>query len=292
VLIVHNPTAGWRRPALLEQVAAALRATGAAVVIRRTQAPGDAGRIARAALREKFDRLLVAGGDGTINEAATALAGSALPLAILPMGTANVLATEIGLATDAASIARAALYGPIARVALGMVQDRRFVMMAGIGFDAAVVRTVDPRVKQRLGKLAYVLAALKLLWRFRPAAYSIEAHGRRYATGSAILANGRHYGGAFVCAPAARLDRPSLELCLFRAQSRWAVLRYALALALGRIDHQGDVEIVTVREALVEGPPGEPIQGDGDLIGVLPARIAVAPETLLLAVPADSPLLR
>ncbi|MBL8704362.1 MAG: diacylglycerol kinase family lipid kinase, partial [Rhodospirillales bacterium] len=228
-----------------------------------------------------------------------ALAGSALPLAIVPMGTANVLAIEIGLRAEARLIAETALDGPIARIALGQVQGlgadhlpRRFTLMAGVGFDAEVVRTVDPRIKQRLGKLAYVLATLKLLLRYRTPRYIVHANGRQFAVGSVVLANGRHYGGAFVCAPDARLDRPSLELCLMQARGRRAIVRYALALALGRLHRQHDVEIVATREAMIEGPAGDPVQGDGDILGVLPARIAVAPETLLLAVPVSSPLLR
>lgn len=292
LLVVYNPVAGWRRPGLLEQVVAALEAAGASVVIRRTATRGDAEGFARAARDEGYDRLLVAGGDGTINEAVNALAGSALPLAIVPMGTANVLATEIGLAAEARAIADTALEGPVARIALGQVNNRRFTLMAGVGFDAEVVRSVDPGVKQRLGKLAYVLATLKLLLRYRAPHYIVHANGRQFAVGSVILANGRHYGGAFVCAPDARLDWPSLELCLMQARGRRAILRYALALALGRLHRQRDVEIVATREAVIEGPAGDPVQGDGDILGVLPVRIAIAPETLLLAVPNSSPLLR
>jgi len=292
LLVIYNPVAGWRRPGLLEQVVAVLEEAGATVVIRRTATRGDAERFALAARDQGHDRLLVAGGDGTINEAVNALSGSALPLAIVPMGTANVLATEIGLAAEARAIAETALEGPVARIALGQVNSRRFTLMAGVGFDAEVVRSVDPRVKQRLGKLAYVLATLKLLLRYRTPRYVVHANGRQFAVGSVVLANGRHYGGAFVCAPEARLDRPSLELCLLQAQGRRAIVRYALALALGRLHRQHDVEIVATREALIEGLAGDPIQGDGDILGILPARIAIAPETLLLAVPDSSPLLR
>lgn len=276
---------------------AQLEAMGASLVIRRTATRGDAERFAAAARDAGYDRLLVAGGDGTISEAVNALAGSALPLAIVPMGTANVLATEIGLKAEARAIAEAALDGPVARIALGQVQagvdrPRRFILMAGVGFDAEVVRTVDPRIKQRFGKLAYVLATLKLLLRYRTPRYVVHANGRQFAVGSVVLANGRHYGGAFVLAPDARLDRSTLELCLLQAEGRAAVLRYILALALGRLHRQHDVEIIATREATIEGREGDPIQGDGDIIGTLPARIAIAPETLLLAVPDSSPLLR
>lgn len=292
LLVVYNPVAGWRRPGLLDRVVALLEEAGATVVIRRTATRGDAERHARAARDRGYDRLLVAGGDGTINEAVNGLAGSALPLAIVPMGTANVLATEIGLKAEARDIAEAALDGPVVRIALGQVGERRFVLMAGVGFDAEVVRTVDPKIKQRFGKLAYVLATLKLLLRYRAPRYVVHANGRQFAVGSAVLANGRHYGGAFVMAPDARLDRPTLELCLLQAGGRGAIVRYAVALALGRLHRQHDVEIIATREATIEGHAGDPIQGDGDIVGALPAQIAIAAETLLLVVPDSSPLLR
>lgn len=292
VLLVFNPVAGRRHPGLLDRVKAALESLGASVAVCETAARGDAARLAGAARGRGYDRLVVAGGDGTINEAVNALAGSTLPLAIVPMGTANVLATEIGLAAEARAIAETALNGPVARIALGEVNGRRFTMMAGVGFDAQVVRSVDLQVKRRFGKLAYALAALRLLLRYRTPRYVVRANGRQFAVGSAVFANGRHYGGVFVCAPEARLDRPSLELCLMQARGCRAILRYAVALVRGRLHREADVEIVATREAWIDGPGGDPVQGDGDVIGALPARIAVAPETLLLAVPRDSPLLR
>jgi len=309
LLIVHNPVsgwplAGWFRRRLLDRVIALLRQSGATVVLRRTAARGDAERFARAARTEGFERVVVAGGDGTINEVANALAGSPLPLAIVPLGTANVLAAEIGLGGRAAQIAQAILDGQPVRVSLGQVGERRFVMMAGIGFDAKVVCAVDPQAKRWLGKLAYVAAMLAQLWRFRPRLYAVTADGRRFEAGSVIVAKGRHYAGNFVCAPDARLDDAGFQVCLFRASSRLAILHYAFALALGRLHRLDDVTIVAARSVVVEPPmdqsggdgaraesmQAEPVQGDGDIVGRLPARIAVLPQALTLIVPAHSVL--
>lgn len=294
LLVIHNPAAGWLKTRRLDRVTAALKAMGCIVEVRRTAGRGDAERMAREARLGPWDCLVVAGGDGTINEAVNGLSGNgpgdAPPLAIVPMGTANVLAAEIGLSADPLAIARTIALGPARRVALGTVGDRRFVMMAGIGFDADVVRHVDPRWKRRLGKLAYVMAMAGLLRRFRKQELKVTADGREYRAGSAVLANGRRYGGKFVCAPAASLDRPDLALCLFRADSRLSILRYAAALALGRLHRLRDVTMINARDALVEGIDGAPVQADGDLLGRLPARIAVVPEALSLVFPAQSPL--
>jgi diacylglycerol kinase (ATP) len=299
LLVVHNPTAGWPlagwfRRRLLDQVTDRLRRSGATVVLRRTQARGDAERFARGARAEGFDRVVVAGGDGTINEVANALAGSPMPLAIVPLGTANVLAAEIGLGAGAASVADAIVDGCPVRVSLGQIGERRFVMMAGIGFDAKVVRAVDPTAKRWLGKLAYVAATLAQLWQFRPRLYTVVADGTRFEAGSVIVAKGRHYAGRFVCAPDARLDDAGFQLCLFRATSRMAVLRYALALALGRLHRLDDVTILAARSVTIEplgdGARAEPVQGDGDILGRLPARIAVLPQALTLMVPIGAAL--
>jgi YegS/Rv2252/BmrU family lipid kinase len=301
LLVIHNPTAGWLKTRRLERVTAALRAMGCLVELRRTSQRGDAERIARTALGGAWDCVVVAGGDGTINEAVNGLTGepggsqAAPPLAIVPMGTANVLAAEIGLGADPARIARTIAFGPARPVALGAVDGRRFVMMAGIGFDAEVVRLVDPRWKRLLGKLAYVLATLDLLLRFRRQALKVTAGGRDYPAGAVVVANGRHYAGRFVCARSAGLDRPELALCLFRADSRLAILRYALALATGRLDRLGDVTVLSAKDAVIEGAgdgsmDDAPIQADGDLLGRLPARVAVLPQALSLVVPPDSPL--
>ncbi|MCK6452437.1 MAG: diacylglycerol kinase family lipid kinase [Alphaproteobacteria bacterium] len=299
LLVVHNPisgwpVAGWFRRRLLARVVARLRRAGARVEVRRTAARGDAERFARAALAQGFERIVVAGGDGTINEAANALAGSALPLAVVPLGTANVLAAEIGLGGGADAIARVILDGRPARVSLGAVGGRRFVMMAGIGFDARVVRAVDPAAKRWLGKLAYVAATLAELGRFRPRRYAITADGRRFEAGSVIVAKGRHYAGNFVAAPDARLDDACFQVCLFRAGDRRAILRYATALARGRLHRLDDVTIVAARSVMVErlgdSAVTEPVQGDGDIVGRLPVRIAVLPHALTLMVPAESPL--
>jgi diacylglycerol kinase family enzyme len=166
--IIHNPTAGgarWRRyGAVLER----LDAAGARVEDLATGRRGDAEAYAAALARDDCDRLVVAGGDGTINEAINGLlangaGGRTLPLAILPLGTANVLAQELRLSTRPAAVARYILEGTARPVSLGEANGRAFCLMAGVGFDAHVVARVDGRLKKRIGKLAYVVQTLRQL---------------------------------------------------------------------------------------------------------------------------------
>jgi YegS/Rv2252/BmrU family lipid kinase len=290
--IVFNPTAGGRRRVRLERTLTLLRAAGCDVAVRATAARGDAETIARhfGSAPAAADLLVVAGGDGTINEAVNGLlsnGGASAPLALVPLGTANVLAAEIGLATSPAVVARTIARGETAPAYVGMANGRCFTAMAGVGFDAHVVANVDLRLKRRLGKGAYVLESIRQLFRFRFPRYRVTVDGQAFEAASVIVAKGHYYAGRYVCAPEARLDRPEFHVCLFERGGRWNAIRYALALARGRLPRLADFRIVPGRSVTIEGPPGDPVQGDGDVIARLPARIEIAPQPLRLIVPLE-----
>ena len=281
-MVIYNPTAGRRRRRKLDAVVDALTRRGAQVSLRATTCRGDAERLAGEASSIEFDRLVVAGGDGTINEAINGLRDRAPPVAIVPLGTANVLAAELDLPPHAAALADAIMEGALRAVAVGRVNGRAFTMMAGVGFDAYVVSHVSLRLKRAVGKLAYVIETLTQLLRYRRLMYDVTIDGKAYRASSVIIANGRFYGGRFVCAPKARLDSSEFQACLFGRAGRWHVIRYALALLLGRLPRLKDVTVVPARMVEIAAPVGDPVQGDGDILGALPARIEVAPERLRL----------
>jgi len=286
-MVIHNPTAGWRRARKLARALRRLAAMGLPVSVRRTTQRGDAERFARAAADDPTIRaVVVAGGDGTINEALNGLGGSDTPLGILPLGTANVLAHELAIGDGIDRSVGALRTGQARAVRLGIVNGRRFAMMAGVGFDAWVVSAVDPRAKRRLGKGAYLIAGLRVFRRWRPRRYRVTIDGRAFVAGSAICCNGRFYGGRFVLAPAARLDDDRLHVVLFDRAGRGAVLRYVLAMACGLIPRLTDVQVVPGRTIAIEAIDGarEPVQADGDIVAQLPATIGMATaRTRLLA---------
>jgi YegS/Rv2252/BmrU family lipid kinase len=290
VLMVFNPTAGRRSLRRLHRAVAALRRAGATVRLQATAARGDAERLAREAAAGQqgpVDLLAIAGGDGTINEAVNGLAAAAggkapLPLALLPLGTANVLAREIGQRLSPAAAAEAMLRGRPHPVHLGQANGRRFAIMAGAGFDAHVVANVSARLKRRLGRLAYVWEALRQLFLFPYPAYRVTIDGEVFHVASVVIAKGRLYAGPYVAAPDARLDRPDFQVCLFQRGGRWNAIRYALALTLGVLPRLKGYRIVTGRHLRIDGPPGDPLQGDGDIIAHLPAEISIAPGALAL----------
>jgi YegS/Rv2252/BmrU family lipid kinase len=291
LLVIFNPTAGWWRGRRLRATLARLEGLGCRVTLKRTGARGDAEAFAREAAgpaARPVDLVIAAGGDGTINEVVNGLAGDAGPrltLALLPMGTANVLANEIGLGRNPAAIARGIADGAARPIALGRANGRCFTMMAGVGFDAHVVAGLDRRLKRLLGKGAYVIESLRQLSRFGFPRYRVVVDGVAFEAASVIVARGRFYGGRFVCAPEAGLETARLHVCLFTRGGRWAVLRYALALVLGFLPRLADYRVVAGRHVLIEGPQGDPVQGDGDIIARLPVTIDLDPTALSLVVP-------
>ncbi|NKB49027.1 MAG: YegS/Rv2252/BmrU family lipid kinase [Alphaproteobacteria bacterium] len=296
ICVVFNPTAGARRRRRLHEVLASLTARKIPFYIKETRAAGDARRIA-AELPETTGAVVVAGGDGTINEVLNGLAAGkadsrALPeLALVPMGTANVLAAEIGL-TDLSSenIARTIVGGQRRDVYLGRAADHYFAQMCGVGFDAHVVANVDLKLKRRLKKLAYVLSSLIQIWRYVPRHYTVTIDGQAHDAASVIVANGHYYAGRFSCAPQARIDESRLYVCLFRRAGRRHVIRYAWGLLSGRLRHFPDVQVVPAEKVVIENTipsdRGEPVQGDGDIIAVLPATIAAGAARLTMRCPA------
>ncbi len=285
ILAIYNPTAGRRRRRRATRTFDLLRAAGASLAIRETAGRGDAEAFARDATIADWDVLVAAGGDGTINEAINGLTDRAPPLAILPLGTANVLALEIGLGLGARAAAATILEGRPTEIHLGQAGERKFVMMAGCGFDAEVVAAVDTGLKRRIGKAAYVLQTIRQSWRYRFPGFQVTADGQSRRATSVIVANGRRYAGRFTLAPAARLTEPVLYACLFTRPGAWHVLRYGWGLMAGRLDKFPDVEILAASAILIEGRPGDPLQSDGDIIAGLPVTIRPAKRPITLLFP-------
>jgi len=283
VLVIFNPTAGARRRRKLDRVLNELETLGCAVTLRATAARGDAEAMARDADPAMIDLVAVAGGDGTINEAVNGLADSTLPLAVIPLGTANVLANEIGVTL--ANAARAIAHGAPRPAYPGAADGRRFCMMIGIGIDARIVEGIDPRMKRAAGKFAYVWSGISAIVRHRPVSYRFVIDGIAHEAAGAIVAKGHFYGGRFVVVRDARLDAPKLHAALMQRPGRWNILRYGLAIAMKRIDRLPDVSIVEAKSIRIDGRDGEAAQADGDLAATLPLHISVAEKPLALIRP-------
>lgn len=288
ILVVFNPTAGRRRSRLLAATLAELRKLGCSVDVVETAVKGDAEAFAANARRDDYDAIAVAGGDGTINEVVNGLGPDAPPLAVIPLGTANVLALELGFDANPVRLARAIAEAEAHPIRVGRVNGRRFVMMVGVGFDAHVVAAVDPVLKRRLGKGAYVLTSLAGFFSFPFRVYSVDIDGVRHRAASVIVAKGHYYAGPFVCAPDARLASPRLYVCLFASKGPLAAMRYAIWLLLGRLSKLKDVAIVPAAEVRIDSNAGEPVQGDGDILAEGRVALDVEPRPVMALSPKAS----
>jgi YegS/Rv2252/BmrU family lipid kinase len=298
VLLIRNPTAGRRRRGLVDAVVQHVRAAGCTVDVVDTGAVGDARRLAEACDAGRYGVIAVAGGDGTINEVVNGLArrcGTAPPLAIVPLGTANVLAHELGVDRRASTIAQTILSGREVLVhpgeASGSGDPRCFSLMVGAGFDAKVVAGVSAGLKKRLGKAAYVWRSLIETRRYRPVRYAVEIDGACYEAASVIVTRGRHYAGPYVVAPKAALSEPLLHVCLFERWGRSHTLRFGLALLMGRLPRAGGYRVVAGRDVRLSvlhdaGEAGrQPVQIDGDDALTLPVSIGLSAGALRLLQP-------
>ncbi|MFV3128030.1 diacylglycerol/lipid kinase family protein [Niveispirillum sp. KHB5.9] len=283
--VIFNPVAGRRRPGLVEQVMAAATAAGAVVSLHTTDAAGHATSIARDLARsDTADVIVAAGGDGTINEVVNGMAASGVaeppPLGMVPLGTANVLAHELSAMGDARRIGERLALAPAQVVHAGLANGRLFTMMAGTGLDARVVADIDPVLKRRIGKGAYALGGLQQILAnpgldYRVTLTAPDGTVSRHRAASCILCKGHFYAGTFVLAPDVRLGQPVLHAVLFTRPGRLAAMTYASAMTLGLLRGRRDVLVLPAIAARIEGPDGEPVQGDGDVIARLPVDISI-----------------
>lgn len=285
--LIANPVAGRGAAALIHQARQRLMDAGATVELFLTRGPGDAEKYAALAASGGFDRVVVAGGDGTVNEVVNGLAADSPPLAILPLGTTNVLALEIGLPGRFDEVCDLVVLGVPTPIHLGMVGQRRFVLMVGVGFDAAVVRGVNLRLKRALGKGAYLLSTC-LCW-LRPEnrpVQIVDDSGQVHHGFGAIISNARCYGGRFTMTPKASLFADSLEVCLILRPGRLALLRAGVALLTGRPLPSPWGRHFRSRRLSVSGD-GVPVQIDGDEAGSLPRVLAMSPFPIRVVLPKD-----
>lgn len=301
VLVIFNPTAGRRRRHVLHAALDALRRFGVAVDLRPTEEAGHAVRLAGAADAGAHDLVIAAGGDGTINEVATGLlqAADPPPLAILPLGTANVLAIETGLSAYVETSGRPApeamalaiVHGcpGIVWPALWRPEDsgaeaRAVLLMAGCGFDAEVVHRVAKRRfgKRLLGKGAYVLQSILAAFRYGFPELEIEVDGMLRRASGVVVCKARHYGGPHLLAASAALSSPSVEVCILTERGWLAQLRYGLDLLAGRLADRPDVEFLRGRHVDVRGAA---VQVDGDAVMATGIHVAVSKRPLRLILP-------
>jgi len=274
--LIINPLSGSYSRALHDEIISSLQGVGVFPLSLTISGPADARRVCAEIEAASEDPLLIiAGGDGTINAVVNALSPGRATLAILPLGTANVLALELGIISLADGIRRIAR-GGTRPLSVGLLEgeggvSRRFLLMAGIGLDGDIVRGVRTWEKRLFKKGAYLLSALRCLLVWQRERFVLLADGQALECYSVIVCNGAHYGGNFVLMPQADIFKPILDLFCIMTDSRWSCLRVMYAVLRGRPCRAADV--TRVRAGRIEVRGERAIQLDGDYFGQAPVRI-------------------
>lgn len=287
VLVILNPAAKSDRARAMKEK---IESVALGAEVRLTSASGDARDMARQGLAEGFGTVIAAGGDGTVNEVANGVAGSDVEFGILPVGTMNVFASELGIPQNNLPASwKIITDGHTRALDLPMANDSHFVQLAGIGLDAEVVRQTTPESKKTLGPVSYLLTLAQVA-AVRPPPVFIEPADSARREGSFVLVgNGRLYGGPFVLFKNARPDDGLLDVLVFKNQSHWDVVRYFQAIAFGNHAELPDVEYFQTRSMRVTSSEPVPLELDGELADSLPCTFSFFPKKLsVLAPPAKS----
>ncbi|ABQ25821.1 diacylglycerol/lipid kinase family protein [Geotalea uraniireducens] len=273
--LIVNPTSGSYSQQKIERVMTALRGHGLIPELMLTGSAADAPLFARRICAEEAEPFIVAGGgDGTINGVVNGLVPGRATLGVLPFGTANVLARELNIKSVDDAVQKL-VRGGTRRLQIGLIEARGerkyFFLMAGIGFDGAVVENVRLGEKKIIGKGAYLLSALRTLAAWDRQKLEIKVDGRVVECHGAVVCNGAKYGGDFVLAPAADIFTPGFQVLCVRGGKRWTYLKLALDMVAGRPPQGKDIAVFPARELEISG--NKAIQVDGDYYCHAPVRI-------------------
>jgi YegS/Rv2252/BmrU family lipid kinase len=284
----HSGGGGYRRDVPL--IFSALRGFGYTVEELQTAEPGDASRLAREAVAAGFDIVAALGGDGTVNETINGLAGSDVPLAIIPTGTVNVLAMELGIPLDPPDAVKllAAAAGHVSWIDLGLAGDRYFALMAGVGMDAAVVASMHPSMKKALKEAAFAVQGLATYLTHEEPLIRVISEERTVEGYFAVFGNSSNYGGAFGITPLADMRDGLLDVCVLKDKSFVSTVWYWTAALINAHIKHPKVEYFRTESAhvsTVEHGKEVLVQTDGELAGSLPMECKVVPHALRVVVP-------
>jgi len=304
-LLIYNLASGRRRHrrfAEIEEAARILNAAGIRTELAPTTGRGTATGIARHAAAQNRDLVITCGGDGTINEVINGLAGSQVPMALLPAGTANILAKELGIPWDIPAAARLIPTSNLRRIALGSVMNataqghvdpsqgcRYFLCVAGAGPDGAMVHAIDPALKDRTGITAYWAEGVRQLIKYRFPEMSINWLNSHLNATLIVVGRTTHYGGPFKITTGASLFADDFEIVAYTTRSRLKYLAALPALWLGQLRKINGIFAWKTSEVTCLPANGETVyaQVDGEPVGTLPLHFRVVPDALTLVVPAS-----
>lgn len=276
---IINPTSGHYSERKIREIMAMMQSHGYGPELLLTREQGDATRFSRRICEEHGDPLIiVGGGDGTVNEVVNGLLPGKATIAVLPLGTSNVLARELGIRSIDDAVQRI-IRGGTRPLSVGLLKagklKRYFFLMAGIGFDGFVVEGVRGDEKKLLKQGAYILSAIRRLFNWERGRLEILADELRMECHSLIVCNAAKYGGKFLLAPQADIFSPEFQVVCIKSDTRSAFLKLALKTVLGKTGDTRDIRRFTTSELVITG--SKAVQVDGDFCCYSPVKIQAVP---------------
>jgi YegS/Rv2252/BmrU family lipid kinase len=300
-LLIHNPNAGSAgnaRRSKLDEARRILESRGIRADLQETTGPGEATEIAKHATTDGRQLVIACGGDGTINEVVNGLAGSQnghrVPLALLPAGTANVLAKELELSWDIPEAAEQLASGEVREIALGLAtpleqpeKARYFLSVAGAGPDGRITYAVDLELKARFGILAYWWQGAREVFNYKFHHFRVTGEGQSREVSLVIVGRTKHYGGPFKITTEADLFEDQFEFLGLTTQSGLKYLSYLPTLWMGDLRKEEGVYFWKSDRLVCESIDDKPIyaQVDGEPLARLPVEFRIVPRALRLLVP-------
>jgi diacylglycerol kinase (ATP) len=303
-VLIHNPNAGNGgngRRRLVDQARRILASNGIEADLAETTGPGHATAIAQQAVRDRRQLVITCGGDGTLNEVVNGLAnhanGHRVPLALLPGGTANILAKELDLPWDIPRAARRLVDAEIREIALGLAtpleqpdRKRYFLSVSGAGPDGMIVYSVDLGLKARVGMLAYWWQGAREVLRYTFPRFRVRTGDRQLEATLVVVGRTKNYGGPFKITDQADLFEDRFEVMALTTQSGFRYLSYLPTLWMGKLRKEEGVHFWKAESLVCEPLDAKPVyaQVDGESLARLPIEFSIVPRALKLLVPRDS----
>lgn len=254
--------------------------------IEFTKHPKHAMELAKDA-KNKYDMVIAAGGDGTINEVINGISGSKITLAIIPFGSTNVLALELGIPFNVKEASELITNGKKIKIDLGYAKTKQearyFSMMLSIGFDASLIKQIDSKFKKRWGRFAYPIAGIKHLVKYKW--QSIHVKHKLHSVGYfVIMSNSKSYGGEYQIADKASITDGLLDLVIINRKNWWRIVKIVSSTSSGKLNKFLRGEYYQTKEAHIYSKHKMFVEVDGELIGTAPVNVKIAPKALSVMV--------
>lgn len=280
--IILNPAAKGTKAGPMQKKIEALKPRP---VLRLTEGPGDAEAMAERAVEQGFEKIIAAGGDGTVNEVINGLTGSDAKLGLLPVGTMNVFATELGLPNNLDACWKIIQDGQTRSVDVGRANDHYFIQLAGVGLDAQIVLETEKEFRKHFGPLSYLVVASQVAARKAPELKVELPEGKQLEGSFVLIGNGRHYGGPFVLFKEACIEDGLLDVLVFSKISHLDIMRYLQGFVFGDPATMKDLTYLQTPWLRVSSDEKVPVEVDGELMGFVPVEVGFAEKKLQVLTP-------